>query len=124
MTYLDVVDEAVAQQLARSWYAAWNANDLERILGLYADDVELTSPLVSALTGKADGKLVGKAAVREYFAAGLERYPGLRFEPRELFVGVDSLVLRYVSANGRLAAEVVSLNAEGKISRYSAHYAS
>jgi hypothetical protein len=67
---------------------------------------------------------VGKALLREYFAAGLERYPALRFEPRELFVGVDSLVLHYVSANGQLAAEVVFLNPEGKISRYSAHYAS
>jgi ketosteroid isomerase-like protein len=118
------MDETAAQQFARSWYAAWNVNDLERILGLYADDVELTSPLVPALTGRADGKLVGKAALREYFAAGLERYPGLRFEPRGLFVGVDSLVLHDVSANGQLAAEVVYLNAEGKISRYSAHYAS
>jgi len=62
--------------------------------------------------------------LREYFAAGLERYPGLRFEPRGLFLGVDSLVLHYISANGQLAAEVVFLKAEGKISRYSAHYAS
>jgi ketosteroid isomerase-like protein len=123
LTYVDVVDGAVAEHVARSWYDAWNANDLERILGLYADDVELTSPLVSALTGRAGGKLVGKAALREYFAAGLERYPGLHFEPRELFVGVDSLVLHYVSANGRPAAEVVVLNEDGKISRYSAHYA-
>jgi len=118
------MDEAAAQQFARSWYAAWNANDLERILCLYADDVELTSPLVSALTGRADGELVGKAALREYFAAGLERYSGLRFEPRGLFVGVDSLVLHYVSTNGQPAPEVVFLSAEGKISRYSAHYAS
>ena len=118
------MDEAAAEELARSWYAAWNANDLERILGLYADDVELMSPLVSALTGSPDGKLVGKAALREYFAAGLERYPGLRFQPRELFVGVDSLVLHYISANGRPAAEAIFLNAEGRISRYSAHYAS
>jgi ketosteroid isomerase-like protein len=41
------MDEAAAEEFARSWYAAWNANDLERILSLYADDVELTSPLVS-----------------------------------------------------------------------------
>jgi hypothetical protein len=60
----------------------------------------------------------------EAVATGLERYPGLRFEPRELYVGVDSLVLHYISANGRPAAEVVFLNAEGRISRYSAHYAS
>ena len=61
------MDEAVADQFARTWYDAWNSSDLERILGL---------------------------------------------------------VLHYVSANRRLAAEVVFLNEGGKISRYSAHYAS
>ena len=117
------MDQAAAQQLARSWYEAWNAHDLEAILGHYADDVEMTSPLVSVLTGNAEGKIVGKDALRAYFAAGLEKYPALHFEPRELFVGVDSLVLHYVSASGQLAAEVISLDDQGKITRYTAHYA-
>jgi len=56
-------------------------------------------------------------AVAEQFAQSFERYPGLRFQPRELYVGVDSLVLHYVSANGRLAAEVVFVKEEGKVSR-------
>jgi hypothetical protein len=56
------------------------------IVDLYAEDVELTSPLVSALSGRAD--------------AGS------------------------FSANGRLAAEVIYLDGQGKISRYGAHYAS
>jgi ketosteroid isomerase-like protein len=117
------MDDSTAEQFAGSWYAAWNANDLEQILDLYADNVEMTSPLVSVLTGAADGKLVGKEALRAYFAAGLEKYPELHFSPRELLVGVDSVVLQYVSANGQPAAEVVFLDAQGKISRYIAHYA-
>ena len=116
------MDYVAAQQFAREWYAAWNAHDLERILSHYADDVEMDSPLVSVLTGHADGRIVGKEALRAYFAAGLEQYPSLHFEPLELFVGVNSLVLHYLSVNGRPSAEVVFLNDEGKIARYFAHY--
>jgi ketosteroid isomerase-like protein len=117
------MDHKAAQQFAREWYAAWNAHDLERILNHYADEVEMASPLVSLLTGEADGRIVGKEALRAYFTAGLEKYPSLRFEPLELFVEVNSLVLHYVSANGQAAAEVVFLDEDGKIARYLAHYA-
>jgi ketosteroid isomerase-like protein len=117
------MDHLAAQQFAREWYAAWNAHDLDRILSHYADDVEMRSPFVSALTGNADGEIVGKEDLRVYFAAALEKYPTLHFEPLELFVGADSLVLQYVSVNSQPSAEVVFLNDEGSIARYIAHYA-
>ena len=117
------MEAAAAETFAREWYAAWNAHDLDAILGHYADDVEMTSPLVGPLSGNADGRIVGKEALRAYFAAGLEAYPDLRFEPLGLFVGVDSVVLQYVSVGGRRSAEVVFLDERGKIVRYAAHYA-
>jgi ketosteroid isomerase-like protein len=117
-----LMDHEAAERFAREWYAAWNAHDLDRILSHYTDDVEMASPLVSLLTGEADGKIVGKEALRAYFAAGLEKYPSLRFEPLELFVGVNSLVLHYVSANGQAAAEVVFLDEDDRIARYLTHY--
>ena len=111
-----------AQRFADEWYAAWNAHDLDAILEHYSDDVEMVSPLVSALAGRDDDRLVGKDALRAYFAAGLERYPELHFEPIALFVGVDSLVLHYRGASGNLAAEVVFLDNGDKVTRYFAHY--
>jgi ketosteroid isomerase-like protein len=117
------MDYDVAQDFARRWYAAWNAHDLESILSHYADDVEMASPLVSKLTVEPNGNLVGREALRAYFAAGLERYPDLHFEPIELYVGVSSVVLQYVGASGQLSAEVVFLDDHGKISSYFAHYA-
>jgi ketosteroid isomerase-like protein len=116
------MDRTAAEQFASEWYAAWNAHDLERILGHYADDVEMASPLVSVLTGDPGGKIVGKEALRRYFAAGLEKYPELHFEPIDLLVGVESLVLYHAGVNGR-AAEVIFLDDQGKITRYLSHYA-
>ena len=116
------MDQQRAQRFAEQWYGAWNAHDLSAILDHYADDVEMVSPLVSVLTGSDDNTIAGKDALRNYFAAGLEKYPELHFEPIELFVGVDSLVLRYRSAGGNLAAEVIFLDRNDKITRYFAHY--
>jgi hypothetical protein len=109
------MDQERAQRFAEEWYAAWNAHDLDAVLDHYADDVEMVSPLVSTLTGRDDDTLVGKDALRAYFAAGLEKYPALHFEPVELFVGVGSLVLDYRGAGGNLAAEVVFLDDHDKV---------
>ncbi len=73
--------------------------------------------------GRADGRIVGKEALRGYFGAGLEKYPDLHFEPIELFVGVDSLVLHYHGAAGSRVAEVVFLDDRDKVTRYFANYA-
>jgi ketosteroid isomerase-like protein len=116
------VERDRAERFAEEWYAAWNAHDLEAVLDHYADDVEVVSPLVAALTGSDEGRITGKDALRAYFAAGLERYPDLHFEPIDLFVGVDSLVLHYRSTTGSLAAEVVFLDDAGRVGRYFAHY--
>jgi ketosteroid isomerase-like protein len=116
------MDRQRAQRFAERWYSAWNAHDLAAILDHYADDVEMVSPLVSVLTGSDDNMIAGKDALRSYFAAGLEKYPELHFEPIELFVGVDSLVLQYRSAGGNVAAEVIVLDSQDKITRYFAHY--
>jgi hypothetical protein len=117
------MDDERAIRFAEQWYAAWNAHDLEAILEHYADDLVMTSPLAASLAGQPDGRITGKAALGEAFAAALERYPDLRFEPLGLFVGVDSLVLHYVSVGGRVAAETIFLTEEGKVTRYFAHYA-
>jgi hypothetical protein len=117
------MDYTTANRFAEEWYSAWNARDLERILRLYTDDVEMSSPLVSALVEKPGDEIVGKEALRAYFAAGLEKYPTLHFEPVALSIGVNSLVLHYLSSSGKPAAEVVFLNDQGQIARYVAHYA-
>ena len=112
-----------ARRFAEAWYAAWNAHDLDAILEHYRDDVEMASPLVSALAGRAGGRIAGKEALREYFAAGLAAFPDLRFEPIDLFVGVDSLVLHYTSVGGRASAETIFLDDDDHVTHYFAHYA-
>jgi len=107
---------------AQEWIAAWNAHDLERILAHYSDDVELSSPLVAKLTGRSEVTIRGKAALRDYFARGLQAYPNLRFDFIRLYPGVRSCVAEYRSVNGLLSAELMEFDAQGKVRRVLAHY--
>ena len=111
-----------AEALAEEWIAAWNAHDLDAILQHYADDVVFTSPFVARLLGAGQDTVRGKAALRDYFARALAAYPDLRFGLRAVLLGVDSLTLYYASVGGRLAAEVMLLDADGRVERVLAHY--
>ena len=66
-----------AREFAREWIAAWNDGDLERILAHYADDFEMTSPLIIERMGVASGMLREECnpallVARPGRAAGLE----------------------------------------------------
>ncbi len=109
-------------RFARDWVSAWNAHDLERILAEYADDVELSSPFVRRLMGGNDDVVRGKAALRAYFARGLQAFPMLQFELVRVYGGVRSCVLEYHSVNGRRSGELMEFDAAGKVCRVLAHY--
>jgi ketosteroid isomerase-like protein len=115
-------DEAWA--VAKEWIAAWNAHDLDRIVAHYEETVELTSPVAARLLGTPNGRVVGKAALRAYFERGLEAYAELRFELKEVFVGLNSVVLVYANQNGTHTAEYMELSAAGRVVRVVANYGS
>jgi ketosteroid isomerase-like protein len=116
------MDKEQAQRLAEEWYAAWNAHDLDRILAHYSDEVVFTSPFAVEIAGHPYGRLEGKAALRDYFSAALERFPDLHFEPIALMVGLDSVVLHYRSVMDLPAAELMVLGDDGLVAEVVAHY--
>jgi ketosteroid isomerase-like protein len=108
--------------LAEHWVAAWNAHDLEAIMSHYDDSVELVSPVAEQLLGIPNGKVTGKAALREYFRRGLEAYPELHFDLKDVLVGLNSLVLYYTNQKGTRTGELMEVSADGKVRRVVAHY--
>src|SRR4029079_571855 len=116
--------EAQARALAHEWIEAWNAHDLERILAHYEDEVTLTSPVAAERLGDRSGRVVGKAALRAYFAMGLTAFPELRFELRDVMWGVGSVVLYYVNQRGTMTGEYMEVSPSGKVSRVVANYGS
>ncbi|HWU58717.1 MAG TPA: nuclear transport factor 2 family protein [Microbacteriaceae bacterium] len=93
---------------AESWLDAWNAHDLERVLRHFADDAVFLSPFAARILPESDGVLRGKAAVREYWTAGLAAMPELHFEIVDVFTGVDTVVINYRNQSGGLVNEVMT----------------
>ncbi|HUR69378.1 MAG TPA: nuclear transport factor 2 family protein [Candidatus Thermoplasmatota archaeon] len=103
---------------ATSWLAAFNAQDLEAIMGHYAEDVEHSSPTVARLLGEPSGVVRGKEALRAYFAKALASAgPGLRYERTRLYVGAHGVTLLYDRSGGKLVAETFQLDARGLVVR-------
>jgi len=111
-----------ARELANHWLAAWNAHDLDLIMAHYDDAIELTSPVAAQLLGAPDGKIIGKANLRAYFQRGLEAYPELHFDLKEVLWGVNSIVLYYTNQKGTRTAEFMELSTIGKVARVVANY--
>ena len=111
-----------AWSVADRWIVAWNAHDLESILNHYEDAVELTSPAAAQLLGTADGKVIGKTNLENYFRRGLDAYPELHFQLEDVLWGINTVVLYYRNQKGTRTAEFMGLSPTGKVARVVAHY--
>jgi hypothetical protein len=111
-----------AWNLANLWVAAWNAHDLDLIMTHYEDAVELTSPVAAQLLGTSDGRVLGKASLKDYFRRGLEAYPALTFRLADVLWGINSVVLYYTNHKGTRTAEFMELSATGKVAKVVANY--
>ncbi|HZR81541.1 MAG TPA: nuclear transport factor 2 family protein [Candidatus Binatia bacterium] len=111
-----------AHRFAAEWIGAWNAHDLDRIIGHYDDAVELRSPIAAQMLGVPDGRVVGRESLRAYFARGLAAFPELRFDLKDVLWGTNSVVLYYANQRGSHTGEYMELSPGGKVVRVSANY--
>ncbi len=111
-----------ALDFAREWIEAWNSHDVERVLGHYSADVELTSPYVRKILGGEADTVHGIAALREYFSRALVKYPDLKFIPKHVYCGARSVLVQYERAGRSAAAEIMEFDESGKVCRVFAHY--
>jgi ketosteroid isomerase-like protein len=109
-------DEAMT--FAVGWAAAWNARDVERVLGLFSEDVSFTSPTALAVVGTATVR--GKAALRAYWAQAISRIGSLRFTLDRVVwdAATRELAIVYVSdVDGRAkrVSENLTFGADGLV---------
>ncbi len=118
-----MMEKTFAERFAADWIESWNAHDLDRVLAHYAEDFEMSSPIIVRIAGESSGTLRGKAAVGLYWKKALDLVPDLKFELLSVLAGVGSVALCYKGVGGRLVAEVLHFGSDRKIVRASAHYA-
>ena len=117
-----MIDKTFADHFAADWIDSWNNQDMVRILSHYADDFEMSSPVIIKVAGEPSGTLKGKKAVAAYWAKALQLVPNLHFELISTLVGVNTITLYYKGVSGPVA-EVLHFNQDGKVTRAYAHYA-
>ena len=111
-----MIDTEWAREFAAAWIDAWNAHDLERILSHYADDFEMTSPLIIERMQEPTGRLQGKAQIRRYWQRSLSATPPLKFQLIDVLAGVHSVTLYYRSVAARkVVAETLLVDEHGKV---------
>jgi hypothetical protein len=84
------------EALGRAWLDAFNAHDVEALVALYAEACTHTSPKLRALHPHTGGQLVGKPALRAWWADAMKRLPGLRYELTRLTANDERVVLEYL----------------------------
>ena len=113
-----------AQTFSTNWIKAWNTHDLDKILNHYADDFTIETPMAARLFPESGGVIKGKEAVKAYWKKGLERIPDLKFELKDLLLGVHGLTIYYINlATNKRSVELMCFNDEGKVNKAFVHYA-
>jgi len=111
-----------AKNFAEEWIKSWNSHDLEDIMKHYADDLEITTPMIKLAGGIESGSLQGKDNVRKYWSKALSKFPDLKFELIDVTSGVNSVALYYQSIMDKKAVEVMFFNENGLVNKMIAHY--
>jgi 8-oxo-dGTP pyrophosphatase MutT (NUDIX family) len=81
--------------VARAWLAAFNAQDIEALLALYADDAVHVSPKLRDRQPETGGRITGKAAMRAWWSDAFSRLPSLRYVERRVVAEGKSVLLEY-----------------------------
>ena len=111
-----------AKKFAKEWIDSWNSHSLDDIMKHYADDIEITTPMIKLAAGIESGSLQGKEQVRAYWEKALSKIPDLHFELVEVTSGVDSVALYYKSIMNKMAIEVMFFDQNGFVNKMIAHY--
>lgn len=106
------------ENIARLWFAAFNAHDLEKLLSLYDDDAKHFSPKLKIREPETNGLVTGKTALGNWWRDAFDRLPTLHYQVTSLTSNPDRVFMEYVrTVSGEeqmLVAEVLEIK-DGKI---------
>lgn len=106
----------------KDWIRVWNSRDISAILSHYADDVEVTSPMIR-ISGYSDNSTIkGKDEVGRYWKEALKKFPDLNFELIDYASGENCVTIFYISVSDLLAMETLWLDKNRKIKKVNVCY--
>jgi ketosteroid isomerase-like protein len=82
--------------IAMQWFEAFNANDLEKLLALYANDAQHFSPKLKERQPASNGLIIGKEALRAWWQDAFKRLPSLTYEVLKLTADEEQVFMEYI----------------------------
>lgn len=83
-------------RIAHAWLDCFNKYDVDALVALYDDEATHTSPKIRALHPDTGGKLLGKAALSQWWRDSNARLPGLRYELTAATANDERVFVEYV----------------------------
>lgn len=84
------------KEIARRWFEAFNAHDLEKLLSLYDEEAQHYSPKLKIRLPETNGLIKGKTALRSWWQDAFDRLPSLRYEVLQLTADEDQVFMEYL----------------------------
>jgi hypothetical protein len=88
-------DPILLLAIARKWLACFDTHDLGALLALYDEAARHTSPKLRARHPETGGYLIGKPALRAWWADAFARLPTLRYVEVSLTANSDRVFMEY-----------------------------
>ncbi|MFN0061138.1 MAG: nuclear transport factor 2 family protein, partial [Myxococcaceae bacterium] len=82
--------------IARQWLACFETHDVDALVSLYAENARHTSPKLRVLMPQTDGCIVGRTALREWWADAFRRLPQLRYIEQSVTANGCRVFLEYI----------------------------
>jgi ketosteroid isomerase-like protein len=82
--------------IARKWLACFETHDVEALVALYAPDAKHTSPKLRVQRPETGGFLIGRDALRAWWADAFRRIPQLRYVETQLTADTERVFMEYV----------------------------
>ena len=83
------------KEIARKWFAFFNAHDLENLLSLYSDDAKHYSPKLKVREPSTGGYIKGKDQLRAWWKDAFERLDTLKYEPQKFTADEQQVFMEY-----------------------------
>ena len=82
-------------RLVQDWLEAWNTRNLDLLMDHYSEDAVFASPSVLVRQPGSDGRVHGKAAIRELYRRAIDNFPNLRFEVEDVIERPYGVIVIY-----------------------------
>ena len=83
------------KDIASQWLAAFNEQELEKLLSLYHDDAVHYSPKLRTQKPETNGLIQGKAALWDWWKPAFERLQPLHYELKFLTANNERVFMEY-----------------------------